>query len=81
MQERGKWKHPVPRQEEGEPPAKQQKWWERPISLLDVEPRLPERSPEAPLAAPAEADSDSPPPLENSPTEEGTSCRIQVSVS
>lgn len=76
LQQRGKWSHPVPRQEEGEPEPKQPRWYERTNAGLDVAANLPEESP-----TPSAADTpESLPPLESPPTEEGTSWRIQVSV-
>lgn len=75
MQQRGKWTHPVPTQEEGEPSAKQGRWYERTNAGLDVAANLPEKSP-----TPRPADTpESLPPLEDSPTAEGTSWRIQGS--
>lgn len=80
LQERGKWRHPVPAQEEGEPAPKNPRtggtWYERTIQGLDVGAPL-EKSPEpAPIAAPPADTPDSLPPLENSPTEEGRTCLL-----
>lgn len=69
MQERGTWKgnakHSVPNQEEGEPAPKQPRWYERTIAGADLG---------GPLdSGPSSAESDGPPPLEDSPTPEGES--------
>lgn len=75
MQQRGRWTHGVPAQEEGEPPAQRPRndWYERTLAGLDVGAPLERTPPEAqPIAAPAAATEDEPPPLENSPTNEGT---------
>lgn len=77
LQQRGKWSHAVPAQEEGEPEPKQGRWYESTNAGLDVAANLPEKSPTpGPASTP-----DSIPPLEASPTEEGTSWHIQASVS
>lgn len=81
LQERGKWRHPVPAQEEGEPVPKHARWYERTLAGLDVGGPL-EKTPPTPSPVPA-PDPDTPdslPPLENSPTDEGTPCRTQDSV-
>lgn len=36
MQERGKWTHGVPRQEEGEPAPKHARWYERTVAGADL---------------------------------------------
>lgn len=80
LQERGKWTHPVPAREDGEPPAqKARKWWEQPHRELDLAPPLegsPADSPgEGPSTAGGEQGTSSPadslPGLEDSPTAEG----------
>lgn len=85
MQERGKWVHNVPAQEEGEPPAQRaRKWWEIPTNeyLLTA----PAESPAAADAGSgAEADlssgeRDSLPELEASPTPEGRPWLILASL-
>lgn len=79
LQERGKWTHPVPQQEEGEPAPKHGRWYESTLAGLDVGGTV-EKTPPTPSPA-AEPDTpDSLPPLEDSPTDEGTPCRIQGSV-
>lgn len=67
--ERGKWKHTVPRQEEGEPSAKQGRWYENTLAGLDVGAPL-EKTPEQP--ATGGESPESLPSLEGSPTAEGT---------
>lgn len=66
--ERGKWKHSVPRQEEGEPQAKHGRWYEQTNAGAD----LGGRQSHTPTPAPAADSPDSLPALENSPTDEGT---------
>lgn len=76
MQERGRWRHSVPQQEEGEPEAQRPRlWWETPNNQLDLAPPL-ENSPTPQAGTSGEAAGspgtpDSLPALENSPTEEG----------
>lgn len=74
LQQRGRWTHGVPQQEEGEPPAQRPRndWYERTNAGLDVGGPL-ERTP--PTPAPAEPGTpDSLPELEASPTAEGNVC-------
>lgn len=82
MQERGKWTHGVPRQEEGEPAPKQPRWYEQRIAGADLAQgeKTPTPAPiPAPEAAAADDPEEGPPPLEGSPTDEGTQCHTQAS--
>lgn len=79
LQERGKWRHPVPQQEEGEPYPKHARWYERTNAGLDVGAPL-EKTPPTPRPIPEPDTPDSLPPLEDSPTDEGTSCLTLASV-
>lgn len=77
LQERGKWKHPVPAQEEGEPEPKHARWYERTNAGLDLGAPVEASPTQSPAvrsdAGEGTADTpDSLPPLEDSPTAEGT---------
>lgn len=71
MQQRGRWTHGVPQQEEGEPPAQRPRndWYERTVTGIDVGAPL---EPSPPAAEPGTPDSL--PELEASPTAEGNVC-------
>lgn len=77
MQERGKWKHSVPRQEEGEPEAQRPRlWWQIPSNQLDLAPYGPAESPTGATGTAGDSPAsggteDSIPELEASPTPEG----------
>lgn len=75
LQERGKWTHRVPQQEEGEPPAQRPRndWYERTNAGLDVGGPLERTPPEQQQSTAQQPDTpESLPELEQSPTNEGT---------
>lgn len=72
---KGKWKHSVPRQEEGEPEPKHPRWYEKTLAGLDLGAPLAKTPTSAPAAAAAGGPDtpDSLPALEDSPSAEGES--------